>query len=253
MGVALYTDLGRSVDVDVQDYTGELLDLIAGIEQQEITLTSDTEVDDIIINVANTASLSAGSYLFLNEDGRTYESRILSTTATTITLNDPLDYAYTTAAVGYGALQNLNVNGSVTAQTAFIRPAAGVKWHITRMLVEIVDNADMNDTLFGGIPALTNGVLFRISNGVTKNLFSVRDNGDFALRSFDANYSEAGNPGLGLTAFRVRKTFTRSGAVIELDGKEGGETADQLEVIIRDDLTALSRFNVIFQGHVVTE
>ena len=105
-----------------------------------------------------------------------------------------------------------------------------------------------DDATFAGQPALTNGIVLRVTNGSYNNIFNAKANGDLAIRSGDMYYVEADK--FGVYGYRTRRTFSgqdKNGVTIRLDGDHG----DRLGIIIQDDLTDLSEFKTCVQGHVV--
>jgi hypothetical protein len=125
-----------------------------------------------------------------------------------------------------------------------IAPPAGAIWQITRLLISIADNTSMDDGTFGGITALTNGVLLRGNAATVRNATLWKNNGDIALDMYDVTYTAkapAGENGL-----RGRWTFTKGEFIVELDGDQG----DAIEFLIQDDLTALTSFKVRAQGRL---
>lgn len=215
-----------------------------------ITITSPTALDDTVLTVLAGHGAVAGNLVCIKESERFYQGEILSVTATTITLDTPLDYAFTVGAICTATSKELAVNGAVTTQVFHVRPNTGVKWDITRMIFFIEGTGAMDNGKFGDIAALTNGIVVRKKDGTYKNIFNIKSNGDFATRAYDITY-DAKAPA-GTTAVRVRRTFSgkdKNGVVIRLNG----DVADDLEILVRDNLAGLVSFNVIVQGHLVED
>ena len=109
----------------------------------------------------------------------------------------------------------------------------------------------MDDGKFGGITGgLTNGIFFRVKNGTTKNIFNAKTNGDLAAHMFDLNYVDDTLGPSGQYGLRGRRTFggqSKNGVVIRLNS----ETNDIFECVVQDDLTDLTNFQIIVQGHIV--
>jgi len=110
--------------------------------------------------------------------------------------------------------------------------------------------AAMDDSKFGSLDALTNGVVLRKKNGEVKNIFVVSDNGGIAERCYDTDYPT--KVPAEIYAFRARRTFggqDKNGVVVRLDGSE----SEELQIIIQDALSGgtLTKFAVVAQGHVV--
>ena len=188
-----------TIDVAIQDQTTDIVDLYmhshAGVAA---TLTAPTAIDDYVLAVEAGHGTSAGELVCLKENKRFYQGLILSTTATTITLDTPLDYAYSIGTLCAASVLDLTVNGSPASPLIYhIKPPAGVKWDVVRIMFYIEDDVAMDDGKFGGIAALTNGIVLRSKNGTYLNIFNVKTNGDFAQRAFDRTYVSKPPAGTG--------------------------------------------------------
>jgi len=249
--------LGGVVDVKVQDQTTEIIDLHLTKLVQAITIVTDTEVDDTTITISSSAEPTNGNILCLKEGLAFYQGEILSHSASgdnwDVVVDTPLDYAFTTAGGCSERSDNLAVNGSVTPQIFVVSPKGlrkDVKWDITRIMGVITDATAMDDGKFGGISALTKGVVFRKVNGTTKNIFNVKTNGDLAAHMYDVQYIDSTLGPSGNYSLRFRRTFAgqdKTGVVIRLESS--GD--DEFQCIIQDDLTDLIDFQLIAQGHIV--
>lgn len=246
--------VGKGLDVNIQDQTSELIDLYMLELSAAITpnLTQGSSIDDFSITVDSVAGiLDTGVHgINISENGKTFQAIVTDVTGLVITFNTPLDIDITTDAIVEIALWNMAVDGSATSRIFYVAPPAGVKWDITRIIFGMTGTAAMDDTTFGPIGVLSKGVVLRIVNGRTKNIFISADNGGLAERMYDLSYP-AKVPA-GTYALRGRRTFAgqdKNGVVIRLDGDEG----DRLEWIIQDDLLdpTFTKFACVAQGHVV--
>jgi len=141
------------------------------------------------------------------------------------------------------------VNGSVTPVVFESGPLTG-EWDIVRMIGAIIDGTSMDDAKFGGIGPLTNGVVFRKKNGIYKNLFTAKSNGQMALRMYDVSYADKAPSGsFGLRFRRTWNGRDKSGVVVRLNAEDG----DTFQCVIQDDLTGLDSFNVVIHGQVVLD
>lgn len=171
----------------------------------------------------------------------------------TILLDTPLDFAFTVLGGCSERSTNMNVDGSGTPIIFTVTPGnlqAGLKWDVVRFLLNILDAEPMDDGKFGGVDALTNGVVIRSVNGKTKNVFNAKTNGDFRLRAYDVEYVEKAPA--GQNSVSLRRTFggqSKNGVVIRLEA----DTLDEFQVIIQDDLEGLTQFKGCIQGHVVED
>lgn len=203
--------------------------------------------EDTDITFTSVVGLAIGSLISITE-GDIYEMDyplITNIVGNVVTVNRPVDNDYTTAAVISEVVINMNVDGSGAPVSYIIEPPSGETWQITRLMINMLDGSAMDDGMFGGIAALTNGVLLRAHN--SGNLLSPalwQTNGDIANDMYDVDYADkapAGQYGL-----RGRWTFTKMGAVVELIGSE----VDFIEILIQDDLTGLLSFTIKAQGRI---
>jgi hypothetical protein len=234
--------------VNLQDQTSDLVDYLFHIDLDSSTLSEAGVLDSSRVTVTSTSGAVVGHLVRISCNLRYYEAHVLSISDDTIFTDTPLDTAFPLACVVNYVKDSLNVDGSGAMIIGHLQPPAGVIWHITRIIAYLQDGTAMDDAKFGGISALTNGCVLRVKNGKTLNVFNVKSNGDWAARAYDAAYAD--NAPAGSYGFRVRRTFggqSKNGVVIELDG----DTNDELEILIQDDLTDLEAFNIIGQGHVI--
>lgn len=246
-----------AVPVNIQDQTTQIIDLHAHQDISNLTLIDDTIIGSMNIIIEHDVTIAVGQIIHFEENKRASQSEIVSILIDTpiagqdtINLDTPMDYAYTTLSGIHNGNINLNVNGAITSQTFHISPPKDTKWDIVRMVLIIEDNSAMDSGKFGGITELTNGVVFRKKDGTYYNIFNAKSNSDFAVHAYDIAYDDRAPA--GIYGFRARRTFggqSKNGVVIRLDGNAG----DQFQGIIQDDLTGLTKFHLIVQGHVVTD
>ena len=243
-----HTEPDGAIRAQLQDNQSELVGLKICQFLANIVLSANTVIDTWTIELVAGHGVVAGNTICLRENGRHYQAVALNVATNTITLDTPLDYAFTVTANAFRSSDAMNVNGSVTRQIFRVAPPAGSKWDILGCEFVITDNTAMDDGTFGGIAALTRGLVLRKKDTVYKNIFNVKTNGDFAFRCDSVRYAEKppSGTGYGFTAYR---TFNaRNGIAIRLDGDKG----DEFQVIIQDDLTGLSSFRAGVWVHVVS-
>lgn len=242
------------LDVNIQDQTTEIIDLHLSRLVQAIVIVTNASLSDTVITVSSVGTPVAGNLVCLKEGSKVFQSYILSVAANAsnwdLTLDSPLDYAFTTAGGCSERSTNMAVNGSVTPVEFEISPAtlnSDVEWDIVRIIGQIIDSTSMDDTTFGGIVGgLTNGCVLRYEDGEEKNIFNIKTNGEIALRMYDTAYADK-RPS-GSFGFKFRRTFGgqgKNGVVIRLTAIHG----DSLKLIIQDDLTGLDDFYIVAQGH----
>ena len=245
-----------AVPVNIQDQVSTPVDLYfvqaIGIPT---ALTNNVAIDDVNITVDSVANIAVGNYLGIfsgiSGEDRFYFGEVLAVLGNDVTLDTPLDFNFTAGDILVSTTRDLNVDGSGTTQP-FIVSGAGtgspLEIDITRIIFQITDGSTMDDGLFGGINSLTNGIVLRRNNGAVDNIYNIKNNGDFGIVSFDKAYSDKAPAGLfGLT---VRSTFAgqaKHGVAIRLGINES------LELLVQDDLTDLTSFRILAQGHVVTD
>lgn len=190
----------------------------------------------------------AGNIFCLKGQGRHYQATILNVATNLITLDTPHEFAFGEGSVAFRSDDNMALsNGSSTPVIYQISPPPGAKWDILGFSIGITDNTAMDDGKFGGITALTRGLVVRKVDGIYKNIFNVKTNGDFAFRCDETRY--ATNAPSGVYGFSVKKTFSiRHGMVIRLNG----DTGDALQFLVQDDLTGLLTCRAAAWGHVVS-
>ncbi|MCK5021221.1 MAG: hypothetical protein KAS32_29695 [Candidatus Peribacteraceae bacterium] len=251
------THNGESVDVtsgalavydnDVyKELVNEHFHLHTGVSENVAIASS---AGDISITVDDGSVFSVGDFVQI-EEGTTVENdfpQITIIATDLLTFDRPMDNAFTVAAT----IEVVNINlaaiaGSLGTPIAYIvKPPSDEVWKIARILITIGDDDAMDDGKFGGITALTNGVVVRESNGDTNRLTVWKTNGDMAEDMYDVAYSDANLGPAGENGLRGRWTFKKSDIAIELDGSLPGH----LEILIQDDITGLSTFMIKAQGH----
>ncbi len=145
-----------------------------------------------------------------------------------------------------GGGHEMNVDGSSTPINFIAQPPSGKKWYIARMMLTLEDMA-ISHTKFGGLTPLTNGVDIKVTeSGVERPLAEhlIKTNSAFYQLAYDVVISSAITDILSM-----RWTFTKGGTFLELLNS----TSDNFKVVINDNLTGLSSFQVLIQGYEVNE
>lgn len=243
---------GSVKNVSIDPNTHTLLDILLTDNQATvITLTSDASIWDTTVDVSAWHGFVAWDELIITEWVRWYQWPVTSVSVNTLTLWIPINVAYTIAwaSLTRWISEIWGVVWSLASPAIYSISAAGPFFiNIHRMLLEMTDATDMDDTTFWGLAALTNWIAFRIfrdSSGTFSNLFNIKTNWEFALRSFDAAYAD--KAWAWSFWFRVRRSFwweNNNGSIIKL------EEWDRFEVIIQDSLVWLDSFKVVVQWNV---
>jgi len=253
IGASISTSLSAvTIPVAVAETPTDMVDAYFVREVATFTLSANATL--LAATFAATAGhgITTGMVVCFREGDRFYQGEVTNVSTNTITVDSPLDFAFTTACAAIRGTYNANLNGTQANPIIFrVTPVgmqAGIIWHINRIIITMTDASAMDDAMFGGLTALTNGVLVRTTGSHVNNLFNVKSNGEFALRAYDASY--ASKAPSGSYGFRVRSSFNgadKRGTPVRL----AVDSADSLEVVIQDNLTGLVSFNIVAQGHRV--
>lgn len=241
--------------VTTLDKDTQIIDLNLSKILQTVGLITNYNIDDISITIDSISEPQDNNIIELKEDSAFYNGKIISHSANgsywDIILDTPLDFDFTTNSIGSEKTSRLNVNGSVTKQIFSISPIdlhSDMIWNITYIMLHITSNTPIDDTKFGNLIALNNGIIIRESREKIKNIFNAKTIGDLGIHMFPVIPRDTiGAGGKFVTRFRRRFAGqSQDGVVIRLNAS----TSDSLDVIIQDDLTSLLDFFIIAGGHV---
>jgi hypothetical protein len=174
---------------------------------------------------------------------RSLSAEIVTTAATTATLDRPIDHSFASSTtLGRKISTEMAVNGSATEQIFSVR-AGDIPVDHTRVTMTMLDSSTMDDGKFGGIAALGRGLVFRIVNSFQKTIFTFKSNSE--MKQFgDVNYSDSAPAGqYGLDARFVFAGQQNVGVALRI------ESDDVLQWVVQDDLTGLDSLRISVQGH----
>jgi len=253
-GKTAQVEANGGLAVNVQDQHTLALDLKFIQSQGATTLAVTNAPGDTTLTLTDATGFVDGNVIGLFSASGTFYfgEQVGAAVGNVITIDTPMDRIYEVGDNVLRATANLAVDGSGTTQVFQVGPVGagtGVEIDITRIMGYIQDATAMDDGEFGGLGVpLTYGVVLRVNNGVMSNIWNVKSNGEIGLLAFDANYTDKA-PG-GSYGYRFRNTYagqSKHGVTIRL------EPGDTLEILIQDDLSDLEIFNIMAQGHVVTD
>lgn len=257
-GLAQYSFDGRvtlepngSVPVTLQDQHTDTFSFYVINEEGTFTLNGTATINTRSFNADPGHGIAIGDMIELYEDAKFFQALVTAVVGDAITVDSPLDFAFTDSANGRRGKHNMNVDGSGAPVVFRITPEAlenGHSWDVVRINMTITDGTSMDDSTFGGIGALTNGVVCRKKDGNYHNQFNIKSNEDWATEAFDAVYADR-KPS-GFFGYRARRTWggqTKAGVVIRLSATDN----EQFEILIQDDLQGLVSFYIKVQGSVV--
>ena len=141
-----------------------------------------------------------------------------------------------------GASKDQNVDGSVTPQEFSYSPPAGYWFDCKRIMIYMEASTAFSSEKFGNLVALTNGWELLINGVVAAN---TKDNVELALIMFDSG----GVPLLGKETQTMLARFTIAKLT---DGYSGVHIKDGFSIStkVNDDLSTLTRLNVLVEGHL---
>ena len=177
-----------------------------------------------------------------------FQSRVLTVNVNTITVTNPVPVTVPANTPIKRVSPDCNVDGSVTPVVFCARPPEGQEWDITVLSVNMLDEAPMDDSKFGGQSAPIPGVIYRKTNtNQARNIFTAVDNSCY-IRHCDTQDPYSPKAPAGLNGFNAKRYFKNDGVTIRV-----GSTNEFhcFEVVVTADLTGLNRFWNVIRGHVV--
>jgi len=211
-------------------------------------LASATAIDDTSIDVVSATGFTAGTVIAVASGDRFYHGHIVSVVSNTLHMDTPLDYAFAGGSVVLNFTEDMNVDGSSSAQTFVVQSSAlgELSFMITRIIFQITCDGEPDYIEFGNIAALAKGVIVRVANGETRNLFNIKSNEDLNLYAYDLSFLDGVKHGtFGVTARLTFGSLGKHGTAIKITPGEA------MEVIIQDDLTDLTNFRMVAEGYVI--
>lgn len=242
------TDLDgiSGINIFPKDNTSPIVDFFLCSNVDTFTLSAPMVVDSNIINVTGGHGILVGDCLTLQEDIHFSQFVVLAINVNAITVDSPIDFAYSTGITHKSGLRDMAVDGSSAPVIFELAPIPGISWHISRMFFSVSSINKMDFTKFGSIAPLVNGCLLRIKNGNTHNVFNWKTNGAIITRG--SSHDFVSKEGGGEHAFVAESAFSgqaKRGAAVRVSGDDG----DAIQVVIQDDLSSLGSVSVVVQGH----
>ena len=262
--VDIYDPEGNTKSL-AQDSTNDDIGIFMAEHLADLTVIAPAPaIDDEVINIQTDGVVPVvGNFACLKSGVRFMQVEIIAVTPIagndyTVGLAMPIDFAFPIGAGCEVQNINMNVDGSVTPRHFRIGPGhldVGEIWHISRIIPTMILASAGDDGLFGNLVELAKGVFYRVADGAenTKNLFNIKNNGDFADQGFDVAYPIRSGGG-GSHGMRARITFNgpdKRGVVKELISRE--VDSDAIGATVRDNLLAVVRYRTSVQGHVADE
>lgn len=237
-----------SLKVEIIPSANTLLDIKLTRLLWSATLASPASIWDTTITMTGWHGFIAWDEIVILEWARGYQWPITSVATNVLTLWIPINVAYTTAADVTRNTADMTVVWSLWTPLIYsIATTPVFNINIHRLLSIMRDATAMDDGTFGGLPALTNWIVFRLkqSDWTFTALFNAKTNWDLALRAFDVVYSDKA-PAWEFW-LRFRRSFwweDKNWSIIKLTG------AAEFQMLVQDDLTGLLEFEVAVQWDV---
>ncbi len=236
-------------DVYIQDQTSNIIDYYIPISKEVLELAVVTTIDSYTIELVDATNVIVGDYIIIKKGTRAYQAGVLSINGNVLTMDTPVDFNFDIDAIVESRIINLAVDGSINRVLAEFIPPPNAVVDINVLTLCITDSTDMDDSRFGGIPALTRGIVVRKARNASGyiSIFNAKTNGDLSHRMV-LEYSDKAPSGFfGLRASKYINGQEGNGVSIRLDGN----LDERLQIIIQDDLTGLDSFKMTVRGHIV--
>lgn len=178
----------KEIDVFIQSNTSNLFQaFLQTYDKEDITLTSDVNIDDRIINVSAGHGITAGDSLIIYTDDYHHQFAVVSVSVNAITMEAPFYFPFPVANTTIiRGKTDVNVLGSLGSPVIFKFGLPGINQlpiDVNKGIILMGHTADQDDSKYGGIAALTNGFLIRKENAVKFNLGIYRSNRDYKLNN----------------------------------------------------------------------
>lgn len=247
----------NGIDVALQDQTTPVVIVKFSKLSEQTTLAAVTAIDINTITVADATGIVAGRYIsiFSAADVRFYTGTVVSVASEVLTMDTPLDFVFPVGAAVDSGITDMSVDGSSTTQIFGLRgsgapPGIRLDFDVTRIIFSCLASSAIDLALFANITALEKGLVLRKKDGVYNNVFNVKSNGDIAGIMYDFNAQAATNPAQGQDGFISRLTFGGQSKIGVVQRLKIGE---DLQVLIQDNLTGISKLEIIAEGHIVQD
>jgi hypothetical protein len=214
------------------------------------TLSANADIGDTQLSVVSSVGFSAGDAIHLGPDTVytfMHHPIVTAVAAGLLTIDRPLDIAFTSGDDVIQAILDLSSTVGTLASPISYKywPITGVVEHVTRIIISMVHGSAADDSKFGDLTALTNGVVFRASvGGVIGTFTNWKTNSDIIQDMYDVVYTD--KAGGGAFGTRAKGSFLEISVAVRLDSA----TDDYLEILVQDNLTALDSFKIKVQGHI---
>jgi hypothetical protein len=252
----LIQGLNEGTDVNVSDQHTPVVIVPFNQPHGTTLTTAAASIDTKTFTVADTTDMTIGDlFTVWNVSAVRFSNfRILNIVGSVITVDSLIDFDYPSGSFAAAGHTNITDDGSITPSIYGLRGIAPVgqglplEFDVTRIIFVSRTDTAVDLAKFCDIPALTNGLLMRVKNGLTFNVFNIKSNAGIGAIAYDLTVHDAQNLNQGQHGLVARLTFagqSKIGVAIRL------KAGEDLQVINQDDLTDIAEFSIIAEGHVV--
>lgn len=237
-----------AVPVNIQDQvTPPFHRYLMTEEKTDIALTAPILKGVDVIPVSSGHGFIAGHTMLILYGDLFHQSEVVSVSTDNITITSPVPIGLpiTGTQIIRGSIE-MNINGSVTPVTFYCRPGANASpIDIKHFHVFMIDATEGDDSLYGGLAALTNGSFVVLTNGVDINLGNYKKNQEFKQFGGEPTYTDkAGGGQFSMDfSFNLIEVY---GIVLRLEPDKNGLIA----FTVNDDLTGLVEHRVVATGQI---
>lgn len=234
------------IDVNVQDQsTKPFFNYAMTAEKEDITTTADVAIGAKIIPVSSGHGFTIGSWMILRAIDQMIQCKVTNVSTNDITIDRPLPTSYPSGTRVIRGTIEMNVDGSVTPKIYYLKMYDAITpIDILELRLTMAHSAEADDSKFGSITALTNGLMMRKINHTVMGLGIYKANSDFKEYGATVVYTSKAGSGVYGTdiVIAVRSVY---GVVIRLSPSNN----DQLAITVQDNLSTLTKFRISIIGH----
>lgn len=247
-----------SLAVTLQDQTTPTVIAYFSVLEQSTTTTGTVAIDDYVFPLTSVTGVTGGKYLSVFDPTSVRFSIffVVSVTDLNVTVDRPIDFAYPSGSYVDISEVDLAQDGDPTPIVAGLRNNAGAEpppgialtMDVTRIMFFCLAAGACDLATFANITALTNGITVRKRDGEYHNIMNAKSNGELGSIMYDFTIHDADTPVQGQDGFLGRLTFggqSKMGVVQRIAINE------DLEVIIADDIAAVTTLHIIAEGSIV--
>lgn len=252
--IPIKTDSSGALDINMQDQITDPIIFKFNRIANSTTIVEESVINTYKIVVDDTTGIDNNTYVIMFNPitVRFYKGNVLSVVVDTLLMDTPLDSTFPIGSFVDFTSTNMNVDGSATIQTFGLRGVSesplGISVDITKIILHCQTAGAIDLSKFGDILALTRGLVLRIRNGKSFNVFNIKTNGELASVMYTYTPYLATNPSHGVDGFLAKMQFAGQGEIGVAIRLEPGE---DLEFLVQDNHEAIVLLEATCIGHIV--